>query len=354
MEKSKKTVVYEIMEDKQRKRIQKVLLLSVKIAFGSSIAIYIAEMLNLEFANSAGTIALLTLMTTKWETVKLSLWRLVTFVLSTLLAGFLILHFKSEWIAFGIFILIVTAVSDYLGWRATISVNAVIGSHFLVLRDFSFAMIWNEFQIVLIGIIMAILLNLFHGNQGRLREIAKGMRYAEVRLQRMLKELSGYLKNEPDIHVWGNILKLKQEIQEFIQEAYEYQDNTFQDMGYYYDYLEMRLEQCNVLHNLHHEMQKIRTLPVQAAVVAEYIDYMAEYVVEINHPRRQLERLDELFELMKLEPLPASREEFENRAILYHVLMDLEEFLWCKERFVKKLTPEKLEKYWKDASGFKC
>ena len=36
---------------------------------------------------------------------------------------------------------------------------------------------------------------------------------------------------------------------------------------------------------------------------------------------------------MQKEPLPKTWEEFESRAILYHVMMDLEEFLFVKQRF---------------------
>lgn len=52
-------------------------------------------------------------------------------------------------------------------------------------------------------------------------------------------------------------------------------------------------------------------------------------------------------QLEELEtPLPASREEFENRAILYHILMDLEEFLKMKKKFVDSLTEDQMERYW--------
>ena len=50
---------------------------------------------------------------------------------------------------------------------------------------------------------------------------------------------------------------------------------------------------------------------------------------------------------MKQQPLPVTREEFESRAILYHILMDLEEFLIAKKRFVEELDDVKLETYWK-------
>ena len=89
-------------------------------------------------------------------------------------------------------------------------------------------------------------------------------------------------------------------------------------------------------------------MPSQAQIVAEYILYMAEYVVEFNSPETQLERLEKLFENMKKQPLPKTREEFESRAVLYHVLMDLEEFLTTKKRFVRDLDEKKRRLYWKE------
>lgn len=49
----------------RKKEWKKILLRAVKIAVGSSAAIYIAERMGLEYAASAGGIALLTLVTTK-------------------------------------------------------------------------------------------------------------------------------------------------------------------------------------------------------------------------------------------------------------------------------------------------
>ena len=53
-------------------KFKKMMLLSAKIAIGSSCAIYLAQLLELQYATSAGIITLLTLITTKWETFKLS------------------------------------------------------------------------------------------------------------------------------------------------------------------------------------------------------------------------------------------------------------------------------------------
>lgn len=338
---------------------RKILLLAVKIAIGSSAAIYIAQLLGLEYAISAGTITLLTLMTTKWETVKLSVFRLITFVLTILLAWMTFTHIKSIWIGYGVFIFFVVFFAEVLGWRATISVNSVIGAHLLTSHDFGMAFVENEFMLVLIGIVIAFLLNLFQNNHRHKKDIIADMRYTEQRLQAILCRLSEYLsgtdtggKTDENGAVvtgslWDEIIRLEKELQDFILEAYEYQENTFHSHPVYYiDYFEMRSDQCHVLHNLHYEVKKIRAIPKQAHVVAEYMQYLSGYVVERNVPSAQMERLEEIFRDMKKEELPKSREEFENRAILYHILMDMEEFLIYKQRFVKALDEKQKKMYW--------
>ena len=53
-----------------------------------------------------------------------------------------------------------------------------------------------------------------------------------------------------------------------------------------------------------------------------------------------------IFDRMKLQPLPVTRKEFESRAMLYHILMDLEDFLLFKKQFVEHLSEEQKGIYW--------
>ncbi len=327
---------------------KKLLLLAAKIAVGSSSAIYAAQCLKLEYAASAGTIALLTLMMTKWETVKISIFRLLTFFVTIAVSWVIFLHVEKIWIAYGLFIFIIVFLSELAGWRTTISVNSVVGAHLLVSRDFSFHSVCNELILVLIGITAALLLNLFHDYNSSKNSIIANMRYTEKRLQMILGGLSAYLSGrEMQYNIWDEILSLEKCLQGFIKEAYEYQANTFYSHpGYYIDYFEMRQNQCHILHNLHYEMKKIRSIPRQAKIIADYMMYLTEFVIEINAPDQQIERLEEIFRQMKKEKLPVTREEFESRALLYHILMDLEEFLVFKQRFVRGLNDRQKKEYW--------
>lgn len=335
---------------KNKKHAKKTLMQAIKIAVGSSVAIYIAERLDLEYAISAGSIALLTLVTTKWETVKLSMLRLLTYALTVCLGWIAFVRLESDWLEYGVFVLLLVIISELLGLKATVSVNAVIGTHFMVTKDFSPQFILNEFLIVLIGVSIAIVLNLFYDYQGQRREIIKSMRYTEKSLQKILEEMASYLSDkEMHRNVWDDICGLEVQLEEFTRDAYEYQDNTFQSHpGYYIDYFEMRMKQLGVLHNLHYEMKKIRTMPKQAEIIAEYILYLKEYVVEVNVPTLQMERLSQIFRDMEKEKLPVTREEFESRAMLYHILMDLEEFLTFKKRFVEGMDERQQKLYWNE------
>lgn len=331
------------------KKYRKSLLLAVKIGIGSSIAIFLAQSLHLEYAVSAGTVCLLTLMTSKLETFRLSASRFATFALTLGLAILVVAHVDNIWLAYGLILMTVVFITELLGLRTTISVNAVMAAHLVTSRDLSWASVRNEFLLVLIGVTLAVLLNLFHANWIHRRQITANMRRVEAELQGILTDVAAYLRaGNAGGEVWREIGGLEKELQEYINSAYEYQDNTFHSHpAYYISYFEMRLEQFQILHRLHYEIKRIRSLPQQAAVVAEYLEYLARYVVEVNSPDKQIERLNELFENMRHQELPRTREEFESRAILYHVLMDLQDFLHCKSRFVQRLDGRQRKLYWK-------
>lgn len=314
------------------------LLLAGKIALGSSIAIYTAELLNLQFSSSAGIVTLLTLTTTKKGTLRLSAARILTFLLASAIATVTFLPVQSEWLAYGLFVFLVVLISEVIGWRATVSTNAVIGTHFLMNKDFSPAFFLNEFLLVAIGILFAFLFNSFQDNRGEKRDFAKKIRHLEQKMQGFMVEIAKYLSNQPSRkHLWRELTAIETHLQKCMEDAYEYEGNTYgEDAEYYARYFEMRLNQCHILHNLQKEMQKIKNMPVQAQIVAEYISYLSQYILELNEPDSQIQHLEELFLKMEEEPLPVSRAEFESRAVLYHILMDLEDFLLEKERFIHK------------------
>lgn len=329
---------------------KKMLIQALKIAIGTSVAMFIAQALHLQNAGSAGIIALLTIMTTKWETVRLTVARIATFVIAVLLVLLIFINIPIAWVDFGIYIFFIVLICEFLGWKSTISVNSVIGTHFLVAQDFGPEFIINEFLLVLIGTVAAFIVNSFSHNKSRQKKLVANITYVEEQLQLILKELASYLRcREMKADVWDDIRNLEAHLKNLIVDAYEYEGNTFMThTGYYMSYFEMRLEQCNVLHDLHYELQKMRSHTVQAEQVAEYMLYLVNYVHEMNEPEEQIHRLEVMVEDIQNQPLPISRDEFETRAVLYHILTELEAFLIHKRRFVNTMDDKQRQMYWKE------
>lgn len=337
------------MNEKAKLKLSKTLLLALKIGVGASVAYFIAEFLKLEFASSAGIITLLTLQTTKWDTFKLSIRRLIMFFFTFGLCWVLFHTLRTSWVDYGLFLFLSVVLCELLGWRATISANAVIGAHFLSTQNFSLEFMLNELSLVLIGITVAIVLNLFHINSVHESGIIRCMRRVEHDMKKILQELSGYLKHQSmGDHVWEDILKLENDLEKYLDFAHEYQNNTFvSHPEYYVNYFRMREQQCEALLNLHKEMQRISDLPSQAEIVSQYILDMCEHLTEMNDPAEQISKLEKIVEEIQNQQLPQTREEFEGRALLYHVLMELEDFLLYKKRFVENIDEEQFRIYWK-------
>lgn len=315
-------------------RHRHIILKVLKIAVGSCLAIAIAEFFALQYAASAGIITLLTVQDTRKGTIQLALDRIMSFLMSIVLI-FLCFHATSRlgWINYGSYIFLMVIGCYYFEWQNAVSVNAVMGTHYLMSPDYSLGFALSELFLVLIGTSVAMALN--WKMPSSLKVIRQDMKRIEDAMQQVLREISGYLADSQSGElVWLDLDMLETDIHKGLKRAHEQAHNTMAEEDLYYvGYMEMRLQQCVMLQTLRERVWKIREMPRQAEPVSRYLDYVADYVHEETVPGEQLEKLGQVFEQMKREPLPVTREEFENRAILYHVLMDLEEFLFVKQRF---------------------
>lgn len=321
-------------------RHRHIILKVLKIAVGSCLAIAIAEFFALQYAASAGIITLLTVQDTRKGTIQLALDRIMSFLMSIVLI-FLCFHATSRlgWINYGSYIFLMVIGCYYFEWQNAVSVNAVMGTHYLMSPDYSLGFALSELFLVLIGTGVAMALN--WKMPSSLKVIRQDMKRIEDAMQQVLREISGYLADSQSGElVWLDLDMLETDIHKGLKRAHEQAHNTMAEEDLYYvGYMEMRLQQCVMLQNLRSRVQKIQELPRQAKPISDFLEHLADYVHAEDVPGEQLRKLQMVFDHMKQEPMPVTREEFENRAILYHVLMDLEEFLFVKQRFAKREFP---------------
>lgn len=316
-------------------RYRKMLLKALKIAAGSCLAIIFAELFQMKNATSAGIITLLTVLDTRKDTIQLTFDRFISFIVSVLLI-FACFHLPGiGWVNYGIYLLFMVVICYLMDWQGTVSVNAVIGTHFMVAADYSSSYVINEFFLIMLGTGMALLMN--WKMPSNLKKIREDMRKIEDDVQQVLREMAQYLQGGYESeHVWLDLDLLETYLHQGLSRAIEQQGNSMSEADeYYIEYMEMRIQQCAMLQAMKSRMGRIREMPGQAVLVSRYLEYLAAYIHEKDVLEEEIQALNEIFEKMKMEPLPKTHDELENLAVLYHILMDLEEFLFVKQHFIE-------------------
>lgn len=318
----------------------------LKISAGSVAAILLADALGLNYSASAGIITLLTIQDTTKETIAISVKRIMAFLLAAVLA-YVVFHLAGyRVLSFGIFLFLFVACCKPLGLSSAVSTNAVLVAHYLTQKDMSLPVIGNEALLLCIGAGIGTLLNLYM--PGKVKEIRKMQRILEEDLRNVLFRMAEYIQKEDKSDYTGECFdKLAFDVSTGKKQALDYTNNTFfQEAEYFITYMNMREQQCVVLKEIYKKIVSIRKIPPQAEQISEFIHEIAISFGESNNAKALLEDLSELLSQMKESSLPVTREEFEERAILFSILMDLDRFLKLKKNFADNLTAEQIRRYW--------
>ena len=194
-------------------------------------------------------------------------------------------------------------------------------------------MILNEFLILVIGVGVGILLNLFMPDS-RAKLVAY-QRTVDDKMVHILKRMSLYMERENKSDYTGECFdELDNMLANLKKEALYYMNNHFLgENDYYYEYMQMRARQCIILKRVYSDIVRLTTTPQQVSALADFVMKVADEFAEENDVKELLEQLAGLRESYSVQELPRSREKFENRAMLYHIMEDMRVFLEIKREF---------------------
>lgn len=318
----------------------------IKISLGSTLAIFLARAFGLQYSISAGIITLLTIQDTSKETIVISLKRGAAFAFAMILSYslFSILGFRT--IAFGAFLFLFVGGCYLLKLSDGIAMNAVLATHYILSADISIGMIGNEALLLLIGAGIGTLVNLYMpSNQ---KQIRSQQQIIETDLRKLLFRMAYFLQEENKERYSNDcFLTLKQHLANGQKEAYVNMNNSFfQESEYYIRYMEMRKHQFQILKEIYSKVITLDYVPAQAYLLSKSIERVANSLAETNNVHQLIEEFAALETTMQESSLPATRKEFENRAVLFMILREFQMFLRVKADFADSLTKEQLQKYW--------
>lgn len=317
-----------------------------KIAIGSSMAIILANLLGLHYSTAAGVITLLTIQNTRKETLIIAFKRLGAFLGAVVLAYIVFNIIGYSPLTFGVFLLLFVTLCYFFNLEDGLSICAVLVTHFLIEESMSLYWIWNEFSIMIIGVGMGVVLNIYIPS--KMKSIKKIQGTIEDDMRLILKEIAALICRVPNVKQGRiNFEDLEKKLELALKYSEENKNNSFKsESTYFLQYMEMRRSQMMILKRITNHIYELTELSKQAYVISDFIHNTGNSFHEFNNAMTLLKELDLIMQEMKLEPLPVSRIEFENRAILLQILFEYGRFLDLKKDFVEKLTEEQIKEYW--------
>lgn len=312
---------------------------ALKIAFGSALAVVICTLLHLPHPYSAGTITLLTLMgSTRKQTLSLMGKRYVSFGFAIFLCWLIFPHVKDIYIAYGLYLLGIVFILWTIGWKDTLSVNAVIGTAFILDQTFSFEHILIELLILTIGIVIAFVLNLYqpdHAIENLVYEQIFKVEYEiMVAFSELTDVLKGTKKKEASAKTIQAMLDDMKKAVELIQQYY--QNRISSGHRWILNYLELGFAQYSLIHVL---TTQVDLQPICTKCLGEVIDHIEETaltVIDVIEPKEWLEKNRQVIEQVELNEQHIM--DTISQAVLLMTLYNLREFVQLRQNYLNRLT----------------
>lgn len=305
---------------------------TLKTAIGAALAVFIAQWFDLTFYASAGIITILCIQKTKRRSFQMSWQRFLACILGMFFAAIVFeligYHPLSVAVLLVIFIPVIVALKAQEG----IATSSVIILHLLILGEVSVGIFLNEIGIIVIGIGMALLMNVYIPSVEK--DLEKIQKDIEENFKRIFIEFAIYLKegdsnwDGKEITNTAQLLKKGKNIalQNIENHVLRYDDQ-------YYHYFKMREKQFDIIERMMPIVSSLDETIIQGKKIAIYLEELSKGVTPGVSSTNFLQKLTELQEEFKEMALPQDRREFEIRSALFSFVKEIEEYLIIKRQF---------------------
>ena len=307
---------------------------TIKITLAAVLAILCAQALKLDFAVSAGIVAILSVQPTKKETLRTALARLLAFAVALVISITLLNFLGFTMPVFFLYLLLFILVCQWRKWISAMAMDSVLISHFLSFGKTGLPEIKNEVLLFLLGVGFGILVNLLlHKKTDYIEELKnKTDEQIKLALHRMALRIQNPDLADYDGSCFSSLNKSLFTAKKQAEENYNNQfskKDTFDTL-----YLEMREKQTKILYEMYKAARNLKAIPPTARLLSDFLEKVSNEYHKDNDVKALLDELALIHNKMKSLPLPQERSEFEDRANLFILMERLKEFLHIKHDFI--------------------
>lgn len=307
--------------------------LAFKMSISATIALIIGNALGLQYATVGAVIAILSIQDTRKKALIISYKRIIACSMGILLSVILYSILGNGALILGLFLIILIPLTSRLKAQEGMVPSVVLSTHFLVANNITIALIYNEVLLMIIGIGVAAIANIFMPSlEDKFKDDKEWIEeHYRIIISKMSKSL---ITHTVDIDEQKLINEVEQRLYESKETAYKIVNNQFfKSSSYYTDYINMRINQFDTIKRMRLHFQRFNIPVEQMNVMADFTLCVSENISEMNDCKSLLMDLEILRSEFKKMELPKTREEFESRAQLLQFLNDMEEFLLIKRNF---------------------
>ena len=294
--------------------------------------------MGISYGVTAGIVTIISIQTTKKESVKIAVERFIASLIGLFIAAIFFYFFGYTPFVFGLFILIFMPVCLRFNLFQGFLVTEVIATHILTEKNLSLKILSNEILILVLGALIAIILNLY------MPDVTKKIKYTQENVDNLMKKILSYMSDEL---ITGAIFidedkifkELRKELDIGRDLAYkDYNNALFYGSRYEIEVFNMKRAQYKILVRMRRHFYKFFISSEHTFIISEFTRKVGSSIGVDKLYLEALAELEALREKFKNMPLPKSRVEFESRAVLLQFFNDIEEFLEVKKDFMKKYT----------------
>ncbi|MCD4826840.1 MAG: hypothetical protein K8Q99_03575 [Acholeplasmataceae bacterium] len=301
---------------------------AIKMTLVTLIAGLISKWIGLDYWLTGGVLALLSIQLTKRDSLIIAFRRIIDVFFGMVLSVLLFVIFGYDFWVFIIIVFIFSLSSFKLNISEGIVPALVIITHLLVYGEFSFPFILEESLLVIISISTAAIFNTLYPSLGE-SELIKYTKEIDQYIRDHLLMLSFLIKDPQYAQTYNDhYLNLGRELKKVILKIELLdKDLLFQNNQSYLSYAYMRKTQATYMKHMYDQASKITCVHKNAIEISEFIKDLSYDVGLYDQSFKYIKNIDALLEKYRSSELPKTREEFESRAILFQILIELESLI---------------------------
>lgn len=302
---------------------------TLKTAIGVTLAISIAQLLNLNSFPSAGIITILCIQVTKKKSIHAAFCRFIACIIAMIYSTIFFEGIAFHPIVIGLMLLVFIPTVVKLNVQEGVVTSSVILLHIYSAGHVTPQLLFNETGLLIVGITVALFMNLYMPSKEK--EMTHFQESIEKDFRVIMKKMVVYLRTGQShwdgkelISVTDHLANGKVLAYRDVENHVKYHDDVF------YQYFIMREKQFEVIENMLSLVAKIPSPNPYNEMIADLIEEMSEHVHPYNTAYIYLTKLEGIKEEMKKMDLPVTWEDFHVQSALFDLIRELEKYLMLK------------------------